>query len=387
MVLTHSFTLDFKMKKQIPKILLLFAWIFVFASVHVASYFNFDTQDKYRVPITHDYHMDFSFDQWFKGRYQLNSDRYYRENYGLRNIAVRSKNQLDYWFFHETSSKDVIVGKNGYLYEKNYIESYLGINYIGTDSIESQVNRLKKVQDTLAKMGKHLIVIIAPGKGHYLPEYIPEKFVRQNKKTNYSEFIRIVKRKHVEVLDLNGYFLSQKKNTPYPLYGKNGIHWSRYGLCIAIDQVLKHTETSCSRNLITASWNSIEIDDERPYDYDIANGMYLMTKLKGNKMAYPKLFYSDEFLSAKPKTIVIADSYYWGMYNSGITQAFESNSFWYYNRQVFPDSYTTLTYVDQKDLSQEIASNDLFIILCTEGNMHNFGWGFLEKMEKELYSP
>ena len=102
-------------------------------------------------------------------------------------------------------------------------------------------------------------------------------------------------------------------------------------------------------------------------------------------MAYPNLLYSADSLTKKLNTLVVADSYYWGMYNNGFTQAFGTNTFWYYNRQVFPDSYNSPTFVEEKNLAKEIESNDLFIIICTEGNMHNFGWGFLEKMDRHFY--
>jgi len=39
-------------------------------------------------------------------------------------------------------------------------------------------------------------------------------------------------------------------------------------------------------------------------------------------------------------------------------------------------------YTKDKNISEEITKTDLFLIVCPEGNLQDFGWGIL----KELYS-
>ena len=357
----------------------------LFATPHIASYFNLNKIEKYAIPVTHDYHMPLTADQWFQGRYQLNSDRYFRENYGLRNLSIRTQNQLDYWLFSEANAKDVIVGKEGYLFEQNYINSYLGINFSGAIKIQEQGKKLELVQDTLAKLGKNLITIIAPGKGYFYPEYIPNKFKRKSRQTNYSEFINTAESYRLNVLDLNRYFIENKGKTNYPLYGKNGIHWSYYGMCLATDTIIKHIEKSTAKPISHAVWDAVERDKERVYDYDIAEGMNLLSTLSGNKMGYPNIRFVKDSAASKLKTIVIADSYYWGMYNANFASILGHSQFWYYNRQVFPDSYTAPVYVKDKNISEEIANTDLFLIICTEGNLQDFGWGVVEELHSHFY--
>lgn len=368
------------------KIALLCFFALIFAAPHFFSYLGANKLERYAIPITHDYHMPFSIDQWFKGRYQLNTDRYLRENYGLRNIGIRTQNQLDYWLFNEANAKDVVVGKEGYLFEKNYINSYLSISFVGEKAIENQGKKLRMVQDTLAKVGKSIVTIIAPGKGYFYPEHIPSRYKRKGEKTNYGEFMKIANRQRLNVLDLNKYFIEKKGQEKYPLYGKNGIHWSYYGMCIAADTIIKNLENTTSKKIGKATWTKIEKENERAYDYDIAEGMNLLTRLDGNKMGYPNIRFSSDSLATKLSTIVIADSYYWGMYNANFSSVLGKNQFWYYNRQIFPDSYSTPTYVSQRNLTKEIGDTDLFLIICTEGNLHDFGWGIVEDLYAHFYS-
>ena len=37
-------------------------------------------------------------------------------------------------------------------------------------------------------------------------------------------------------------FLNEKESLPYPLYSKNGTHWSYYGMCLAADTLIRFIE-------------------------------------------------------------------------------------------------------------------------------------------------
>lgn len=351
--------------------------------IHLQYLFNVVDTSSLKVSVTHDYHMPFNLKDWVKGRYQINSDRYFKENFGFREIAVRSYNQVDYSIFNEANAKSVIIGKHGYLYEENYINSYLGTNFVGVDSIKKQVQILKKLQDSLANSGITLLPAIAPGKGHFYPEYIPDRYGHPNDSTNYTSYISYLEKEDIKYIDFNKYFLSLKPKTEHPLYSKNGTHWSYFGLCLASDSLLSFINRHTRFNIPQIHWINTEIDVERPYDYDIAKGMNLLSNLDGDSMAYPKIkLEATDSSHYKPRTLVIGDSHYWGMFNLGVSQAFANNAFWYYNRQVLPESYEHPLFVDQLDLKEEVNDKDVIIILGTVGGLHNFSWGFLNSLDK-----
>ncbi len=356
----------------------------VFVAPHLQYYFNVFDTTKYDVSVTHDYHMPFNFSEWMKGRYQLNSDRYFKENFGFRNIAVRAFNQVDYTFFNEANAKGVVIGENGYLYEQNYIDSYLGKDFIGKDSIQRQAKKLKEIQQILEQENKSILSVVAPGKGFFFPEYIPERFGKRVGETNYEAYQDYFKRFEINHIDFNSVFINARDTSTFPLYGKNGIHWSYYGLCLATDSILHKMNTLTTHECGTAYWNTINLEKEREYDYDIARGMHLLEQLEGNQMAYPNIEFTDIDSIKKPRVLVVADSYYWGMFNFNVAKAFQNNTFWYYNRQVFPDSYEKAIFVDELDLETQLKNTDIVLIICTEGNLTDFGWGFVEKCHEVL---
>ena len=79
-----------------------------------------------------------------------------------------------------------------------YIKSFYGVGFLGDKKIEKKVNKLKSVQDTLKKLNIDLIVVIAPGKGLFYPEYIPEDYLTgDSTKTSYKSYIKSFKKNKI----------------------------------------------------------------------------------------------------------------------------------------------------------------------------------------------
>jgi hypothetical protein len=118
----------------------------------------------------------FYIEEWFSGAYQEYEEKYLNETFGLRNFFIRINNQLEFILFNNAKANGVIIGKENYLYEENYIKAYNGTDFIGYDSIYQRMQRIKYIQDTLAKLNKNIIIIFAAGKGSFYPEYFPDQY-------------------------------------------------------------------------------------------------------------------------------------------------------------------------------------------------------------------
>src|SRR6476646_5037661 len=55
--------------------------------------------------------IDFNQKNWLTGEFQNQKEAYLKENFGFSNWLVRLNNQVNYSFFNETSTKDVVIGK------------------------------------------------------------------------------------------------------------------------------------------------------------------------------------------------------------------------------------------------------------------------------------
>ena len=331
--------------------------------------------------------INFSLNDWFAGRYSFEKEQYLNENFGFRNLFVRLYNQIQYSLFNEAKANGVIIGEEQYLYEENYILSYLGRDFIGEDKIQKKVEKLRKIVDTLKTKNIDLIVILAPGKGSFYPEYIPRKYNPNYKKqSNYDIYKKMITKDSINLLDFYSWFMNMKSSSKYPLFPKTGIHWSKYGEFLVADSIIKYINSKNNQllkseiiiNSIDYSTRILDTDD------DIEKGMNLLLNIKDLKMGYPN-FQFKKSDSLGLKILTVADSYYWGLFNSGLSKdAFNNGQFWFYNQEIYPDSYQEILHVSDINLQSSLESNDVIILLSTDANLNKFAFGFIEQVY-ELY--
>ena len=80
----------------------------------------------------------FTISSWLDGSYQKKQQDYLNENFGFRDVFVRLHNDLDFRLYNEINAKNVILGKDNYLFEENYILTYKGLDFIGEQKIEKK---------------------------------------------------------------------------------------------------------------------------------------------------------------------------------------------------------------------------------------------------------
>ena len=326
---------------------------------------------------------------WFSGKYQEGQDKYIAEHTGFRPDWVRLYNQWNYSLFKKPSAAGIIIGKENYLYEENYIKAYYGIDFLGEEKIQGITRKWKMIQDTLERKGIKLAVVFAPGKASFYPEYIPDKYKRLRKaKTNYEVFKRQFNKHAVTYIDFHDWFESMKKESKYPLFSKTGIHWSAYGQYLVIDSLTKYVSKSCMHNIPHFVLDKIELSDSTQIDDDdIEKGMNLLFDIPDLRLAYPKFHPNRKSKKGDPKVMVISDSFYWGLFNANVSHwLFNDGEFWYYNEQIYPDSYKQETLAKDQDLNKKLEENKVVFIICTDANLSRLGFGFIERAY-ELYYP
>lgn len=323
----------------------------------------------------------FNFKSWFDGSYQQQFEKYTNENFGFRNYFVRLNNQIAFTFFKQAKANGVVIGKENYLYEVNYINAIYGKDSSANTYIDSQLQKVKFLQDTLKKLNIDLILVFAPGKADYLPEFVPDNLKpAQTHRTNFSYYLKKSNELGLNHIDFHSYFKQLKPKTSYPLYPQYGIHWSSYGRDIALDSIVHYIEHLKGIDMNNLSFTNLQLSDSlRESDYDIGDGMNLLFKLKTFPMAYQQIVIENNPSKVKPKLLTIADSYWWPIYNLNISESLFSNGkFWFYNKQVYPESFTTLTLTSQLNLKTEIESRDVILLMATDATLPTIGWGFID---------
>jgi hypothetical protein len=225
-------------------------------------------------------------------------------------------------------------------------------------------------------------LVFAAGKASFYPEFIPDKFLLKKGPTNYDTYLKYARKLKINHIDFNKYFVDHKHDSKYLLYPKYGIHWSYYGSTLVADSIIHYVEHLRGIQMNHLEWNELKIGQAKETDYDIGNGMNLLVYLKGPMMAYPKVTFGNDSLKDKPSFLAITDSFYWEMYNYGISSAFSNAHFWYYNKQIYPDSFEKAKETSQIDLKEEIKNHDVIMIMATEATLPKLGWDFVENVYK-----
>ena len=329
----------------------------------------------------------FTMDSWLDGTYQIKQQAFLNESFGFRNVFIRINNQLKYNLYNQINAKNVIVGKDNYLYEENYINTYKGTDFIGTQQIDEKINKLVRLRDTLTSKGIDIIVLLAPGKGSFYPEFIPDKYQPDVRSmTNYEAYQNQLSKSNVHVFDVHKWFRNIKKTSPYPLFPKTGIHWSAYGEFLVVDSLLSYIASiSPSYKMPNYIIDELEISSEmKKRDNDIEKGMNLLFDLPNIKMAYPKHHLQTDSLTKTPRVLSVADSFYWGIYNMGVARdVFQSGQFWFYNSKIYQEGIPARS-VKDVDVLKEVEKHDLILLIATDATLYKFAFGFIDQLY-ELY--
>ncbi len=315
---------------------------------------------------------------WLAGAYQKRKEKYLDEHFGFRNWFVRLHNQIAYSAFNDTQTTGVVVGKDQFLYQQGYIDAYYGDDFIGKDKIERKVSKLKNISKLLKKKNIDLVIVIAPGKASFYPENIPEKLKRNYHKTNYQIYKTELKKYDLHFLDFEKWFLEMKDTSPYPLFPKTGIHWSSYGELLAADSMVRYIEGL--RNISAPKIKINKISDSgimMDRDDDIEQSMNLMFDIPDINMGYPSFDILTDSLTHKPKALMVADSFYWGMFNWGIAnRIFDRSQFWFYNKSIYSNEFKTAKDVNEVNLLDEVEKNEVVVLMATDANLPDFPFGF-----------
>lgn len=312
------------------------------------------------------------------GDYQKDYELYFNDHFGFRNFFVKVFNQTQYSFFNKTNARDVEIGKEGYLYEGGYIRDYLGINYVGEYQILNTLNKINKIQNKLQEKNIDLILVFAPGKASFFPEYIPKKYDKIKKSiSNYDVFTQKAKELKIPHIDFNKFFVNLKPIYKDEIFSKSGIHWGEFAVSLAIDSLVNYIEQK--RNIDMPDYEVKKSYREEIFfkDRDISDAMNLLFEYPSYSLPYVEYsIVESKKQIVKPKLLIVGDSYASRIQESPlINLLFSKVELWYYNRGIVPPrkQYNS---VNQLRIQDEIDKFDVVILLSTETNLYKFDFGF-----------
>jgi hypothetical protein len=329
----------------------------------------------------------FHLDNWFTGEFQEKYNLYAQDYMGFRPWFIRLRNQLRYSVFGKICTDGIIVGKREVLYQKMYLDAYMGEDFVGNDTIKEKVRKLFFVQNELKKRGVDFIFLLAPGKVSIYPEFLPENItINKKRKSNYEGYVDEMGKYPINLIDMRRYFLKIKSQAPYLLFPKGGTHWSGYAATLVADSLAKYitTLTSIKLGAFHSEAGILTKDSLRFTDNDIGKALDLIWDIPSWPAYYPKIVFDKDSLGEKPDILFIGDSFTQSLYEFyPFFSLFGNNTkFWGYNYIVaWPDSVQKkYVLVKSLNLKKEVESKRIIVIVSTEPNLNNFGFGFVENV-------
>ncbi|MGP8216314.1 MAG: alginate O-acetyltransferase AlgX-related protein [Bacteroidia bacterium] len=322
---------------------------------------------------------------------------YLNQSYGFRSVFIRLTNQIEWSLFKNSPNYQVLIGKDGFLFYKDYTDAYNGNDFIGADKINVKIKELEYLNDTLGKLNKKLVLIFAPNKSDIYNQLLPRSFQEIKGTTNYNGYLNRLQESKIAYIDFNNCFKAWENNSLFPLFSPYGSHYSVYGACKTGDSIIRYIENITGKKLPDAIVARTDKSPPKGYDVDLMDLMNLAfpPHYKAT-FAYPTISVKEGVTSYKPNVLIIGDSFFSELiqYYHILDFFSKRSSFCLWNHPgsniLYDENTGIYTIISNQtkntDLRNEIMKYDIIIIMSSLSNLPNLGWGFIENTYEQMHN-
>lgn len=169
-------------------------------------------------------------------------EKYYIDNFELRNILLSIDVNIRYRVFHESIYNDVIVGENNFqLFNlPNIINDCQKIITIPPEKLSTFIKRLEYSTSWLEKNGVQFYITVAPNKCTIYPENFRNTLPSIGTQSNYDLFLDMAESQSngkLNIIDLTQP-LQLSKSPTLQVFHSTDTHWNDDGIYIAYRQIM-----------------------------------------------------------------------------------------------------------------------------------------------------
>ena len=327
---------------------------------------------------------------WWSGKLQSMFDTWINQRIGLRGLLVRTANQVNYSLFREVprrSGTQVLMGREGFLYEKVYVDAYSRGGDRPPQDFAAISGALRLMQDRLAEDGIAFLLVIAPSKAEIYPEFLPtgtDVAGRPSRRSNYENLVGFLQTDGIHVVDGHALFLKWKSEPGTPLlFSKGGTHWNQYGAARMVEEIMVRLKELTGKDLpqlkVTGAVTNRTVVDA---DNDLGE---LLNLWSGRPFAGPQIHPVLETREADyaPDLLFIGDSFVFTLTNLMDREQLyrRRNTYYYYNRQYFyPPAPSAVLNKRDLQLLNELQGRDALVIEVSEYWLPRLGFGFIRDL-------
>lgn len=198
-------------------------------------------------------------------------DTYVQDNIPLSNNFVETNAFFDYIFFGKSINKEVVIGKEDWLFYWSTLNSaydYEGMNLFSEEELKEITENCSRLKEKLDEKGIEFVIFIAPNKERIYNEFLPKKFGNPALLYRTKQLINYM-RLHSDIKIIYPYeeLLSEKEKMSYDLYYKTDTHWNYIGAYIG-SSILLH---QLGIEIPQISSNEISITGGEKYTGDLVS--------------------------------------------------------------------------------------------------------------------
>jgi hypothetical protein len=159
-----------------------------------------------------------------EGRFAKEFEEYFNDNYGLRDLLIRLKNQVDYMLFHK--SDEVVIGRDGWLFYKSVVEEEeVDVEKGSAPEWETVKSRMLRLHQVLDSRGIKLVVVPCPMKNSVYPEKLPANSPRRPSPTSFGRYRKFLNA-HPEIITIDSFRLLMELKPEMQVYYRTDFHWT-----------------------------------------------------------------------------------------------------------------------------------------------------------------
>jgi len=172
------------------------------------------------------------------GSYGTAVEAYYNDRFGLRDLFIRTKNQIRYSVFNMTPG--LYIGDDGYLsYESLVSRVQIRNEAMTQEQMEEMVAGFENATNYLEEKGIGFYFLIAPQKNEVFPERTESFPVQRPTPNNYEKLCSLFK----ESETLTGHFIDAdsilvQAEEDFPTFYKTDFHWNGYGATMVYSEIV-----------------------------------------------------------------------------------------------------------------------------------------------------
>ena len=316
---------------------------------------------------------------------------------GLHSFWVRLDNQISYSLFSQIEKRNggtqLVVSPDDWFYEQQYIEYSTCPSSLSEQELRTRIERMRRVQDKLAKRGIPILVIVGPNKAEIYPEHIPASYFAQHTPAATTTGFELARPQlqaaGIDFIDGPELFALWKREGMQDLFARSGTHWSYNSARLIWAEIRARLNPRIARPIPEFPIGRVRQSRPLGNDRDLLELANLLVPSVAEHSIPKPVFQPQREIAPEnlPRLLWVHDSFAWvlleELYES--QAAFPTETFYYFNTRIkVPGVLPSSAKVEGIDWPSFLRDYDAIVVVWTEIAFEHDSWGFFETLDRAL---